>query len=124
MWVYQSDGTEVLGGTLPNNLSSATIAADSTFLLHTGPFLGAYTLSGNLEWYTTLNDTATDWITSSPAFAPIINVDDPVIVYVLEYRGVNSSGTLYAIQGSAPLFDGAGSYPKFRGNWYNMGWGL
>jgi outer membrane protein assembly factor BamB len=118
IYVFKDDGTEVKGGTLPDGNSSPTLTADSTYLLHTGYFLGAYTVLGNLEWYAVLDDTEYDWISSSPT----IGYDG--VVFVLEYRGFEGSGYLYAIQGSADLFTGEGSFPKFRGDWANTGWGF
>jgi hypothetical protein len=72
-----------------------------------------------LEWYAVLEDTEYGWITSSATVGP------GGVVYVLEYKGASSQeGYLYAIQGSADLLTSEGSFPKFRGQWGNTGWGF
>ena len=117
LFIYRSDGTREYMGTLPDGNSSATLSANSTFLLHTGNRLAAYSWPATEEWSTTIDDTESNWIKSSPAIGP------NNVVYVLEYKGTETGGYLYAIQGDSPLFEGVGSYPKFHGDGGNTGWG-
>ncbi|MBW1808813.1 MAG: hypothetical protein JRJ87_11515, partial [Deltaproteobacteria bacterium] len=120
-YIYRSDGTlheNVELTLLPAN-SSITVAADAFWLVHTGQELQGFNLMGDMEWYAILGDTHMTWITSSPTIAP------GAIVYVLEFTDYDAfTGRLLAIQGSAELFQGTGAYPKFRGDWWNTGWGF
>ncbi len=118
-YLFRDDGTTDFGLTLYDGNSSATIAADASWLVHSANYLLGFNILGGLEWYAVLGDTYMSWIGSSPTMPPL-----STIVYVLEYRGEDSTGNLYAIQGSAELFVGSGSYPKFRGYWGNTGWGF
>jgi putative pyrroloquinoline-quinone-binding quinoprotein len=118
-YLFRDDGTTDFGLTLYAGNSSATIAADASWLVHSANLLLGFNILGGLEWYAVLDDTFMNWIGSSPTMPPLSTV-----VYVLEYRGTDSTGNLYAIQGSAELFVGSGSYPKFRGDWWNTGWGF
>jgi hypothetical protein len=119
LFIYRSDGSQVHMETLAAGNSSATLANNSTFLLHTGNRLVSYSWEATEGWSTTLDDTEYGWIKGSPT----IGAND--VVYVLEYRGSaqGAGGYLYAIQGDASLLTSQGSHPKFGGDLGNTGWG-
>ncbi len=101
--------------------SSVTITGDGGFLFvygngAGGAFVVAYGPQWTLEWYDyigTSDDVA--WITSSP------NALD--VGYGQVYIGTHD-GKIYVYYWAAGLFDGAGSFPKFRGDLLNSGRGF
>jgi outer membrane protein assembly factor BamB len=118
VFIITGEGETLLAGTLSTAHSSITLSANGTWLLHTGPFLAAYSGGGRIEWYTGLGDTDATWLVSSPA------IGSGGVVYVLENQGDYApDGYLYAIQGAAELYSNVGSFPKFRGDMGNSGQG-
>ncbi len=105
-------------------LSSVTITRDGGFVFLIGDpaapgmFVLAYSPYWTLEWYDYLGDyDAAAWITSSPN---AIHVQDG---YGLVYAGT-TDGKVYVYYWAAGLYNGAGSFPKFRGLEDNSGKGF
>jgi hypothetical protein len=71
-----------------------------------------------MEWGVRVPVSSSGSIISSPVIGP------DGVVYLLETWSGADGGYLWAIQGHADLFNGAGSYPKFRGDLANSGWGF
>ncbi|HOX44037.1 MAG TPA: PQQ-binding-like beta-propeller repeat protein [Myxococcota bacterium] len=122
-FIFGADGSELWRATLFEGNSSFSLAANGAFHVHsvdsaggTGYLLG-YSAAGTLEWYTVLEESAVDWISSSPAISPA------GVVYVVAHNGASSSGYLYAVQGVAGLNTEPGGFPRFHGNARNAGRG-
>lgn len=78
-----------------------------------------FSLAGLMEWGIRVPVSSSGSIISSPVIGP------GGVVYLLEtWDDTNYiGGYLWAIQGHANLYTGAGSFPKFRGDLGNWGWG-
>jgi len=123
VFIFGPDGSELWRAALFDGNSSISLAANGAFHLHSADSAGGvgyllgYSAAGTLEWYTVLEESAVDWISSSPAISP------GGVVYVLAHNGPSGSGYLYAVQGVAGLNTTAGGFPRFHGNARNAGRG-
>jgi hypothetical protein len=105
------------GWILPGANSSVTVGDDGSYLVHSGQYLLCFSLAGLMEWGVQVPVSSSGSIISSPVIGP------GGVVYLLETWSGSDGGFLWAIQGHANLYTGAGSFPKFRGDLGNWGWG-
>jgi outer membrane protein assembly factor BamB len=118
VYVYLSDGGALTQGwILPGDNSSVTVGDDGSYLVHSGEYLFCFSLAGLMEWGVQIPVSSTGSIISSPVIGP------GGVVYLLETWTGSDGGYLWAIQGHANLYTGSGSFPKFRGDLGNWGWG-
>ncbi len=119
LYLYLSDGGALATGwILPGDNSSVTVGADGSYLVHSGDILFCFSLAGLMEWGVQIPVSSSGSIVSSPVIGP------DGVVYLLETWSGSDGGYLWAIQGHANLYTGTGSYPKFRGDLANSGWGF
>jgi outer membrane protein assembly factor BamB len=122
-FIFGADGSVLWSADLFEGNSSFSLAENGAFYLHSAVpasgygYLIGYSAAGTLEWYTLLEDSSVDWISSSPA------ISASGVVYVVAHRGPLGTGYLYAVQGVSGLNTTAGSYPKFHGDRRNSGRG-
>jgi len=118
VYIYLSDGGDLAQGwILPGANSSVTVGDDGSYLVHSGEYLFCFSLAGLMEWGVRIPVSSAGTIVSSPVIGP------GGVIYLLETWIGADGGNLWAIQGHANLYTGAGSFPKFRGDLGNWGWG-
>ncbi|RLB59179.1 MAG: hypothetical protein DRI34_02720 [Deltaproteobacteria bacterium] len=106
-------------------ISTVTFTNDGGFIMSYGQssngaaFVVAYGPQGTLEWYDYIGAyDATAWITSSPNALGVVDGNGNPFGQV--YAGTHD-GHVYVYYWAAGLYDGTGSYPKFRANESNDG---